>query len=249
MTAAGWYQDPADEGCIRYWDGVAWSTTTAPKPTPVPAPAPAPALVPSPATSRPDPYAQFAAPATYGYDNRPVADHTIVLTGRSGAIATRGILIGVGVIFALAGLGTIGLSTVTTTLFDSLEPHAGSTMVVGTVVEIQVDTMTDSETHQVSPTCRPVAEFTVDGQTYTAMSVAWIGHTVAAGCRWTVGGTADIGYLPDDIAGTARVSTKDDVSETFMSGFSMVFIGGGVFAILIGALLMFAGIKGKIVER
>lgn len=35
MAQAGWYDDPTDPGAMRWWDGVAWSTSTQVRPEPV----------------------------------------------------------------------------------------------------------------------------------------------------------------------------------------------------------------------
>jgi hypothetical protein len=34
--AAGWYADPSGPGSVRWWDGVSWTSTTAPMPQPAP---------------------------------------------------------------------------------------------------------------------------------------------------------------------------------------------------------------------
>lgn len=47
MTPAGWYNDPAGSGHLRWWDGTAWSAHLAPQPTPAPAPVPTP-VAPAP---------------------------------------------------------------------------------------------------------------------------------------------------------------------------------------------------------
>lgn len=36
--AAGWYADPAGSGGLRWWDGVAWTASTAPMPAPAMSP-------------------------------------------------------------------------------------------------------------------------------------------------------------------------------------------------------------------
>jgi hypothetical protein len=68
MPDSGWYPDPDDAMLERFWDGVAWTTTTRPRTTPTDA-VPPPAAVPPTGYAPPTGYgppAEHAPPAGYG---------------------------------------------------------------------------------------------------------------------------------------------------------------------------------------
>lgn len=63
VTPAGWYPDPQEPSNLRYWDGQAWTESTAPAAPPA-APA-APPAPPAPAAGEPGAYPSYPSYPSY----------------------------------------------------------------------------------------------------------------------------------------------------------------------------------------
>jgi hypothetical protein len=216
VPAAGWYPDPQDGSSERWWGGTDWTANTRPlsqAPPPPPPPLPAAVALP-PAGWYPDPenaagekwfdgaewtqatrqrpsHQYAGAPGQpVGVPGQPVGLPrrsrfgwvTYGNPGRSSRTNNPFVGLLVGLIFM--GVGPI-------IFFTSQTPGNMSATTTGTVTSVPVKYSSSSSSTSSSPTCTPVAQFAVGGQTYTARMSAGVWP-----CPWTVGQPIGVAYDP-----------------------------------------------------
>ena len=159
-------------------------------------------------------------------------------SGPRSAVAAKVTVVAMGLLLVFLGVASIGASVMISPPLAPEQPLNDPSVTTGTVREIVL-----TRTELPGNACRPIAEFAVGGTTYEATAT----HSVldgVAGCPWTVGSSAEIEYLPEDIEGTARVrSPMTGIRGTAFTIGNAGFVIGGILAIVGGALLVVYGIR------
>lgn len=225
QIASGWYDDPKGSGQLRYWDGIAWTEHL--RPPAAPPVMPAPTMPPPYGMPAHDPYGTVTPGRPDPYQ-RPVA---FTSNGAGMNVTTQGsprvfgiALIVFGILFTLSSLATMLPGLFMSAAFDDWSSAGpGAVETTGRVIDLRSE----------GADCTPLAEFTVDGETYQA-----IGQITYSPCNTAIGREVTVSYLPGDVGGSAIIA--DDSSFTDM--FSGAFIGGGVIFTLVGVGMIVGGI-------
>jgi hypothetical protein len=134
-------------------------------------------------------------------------------------------LVGIGVVTMLFALATLIPAYMTETLFGSgLSAGPGAVRTTGTVIDLQ----------SVGPECSPIASFTVDGQTYTAISLV-----TTSPCGTALGRDVTVSYQPAEPGGSGVVVQNDGLSSLVSTG----FVAAGVIFGIIGLALLVGGVS------
>lgn len=165
MQQPGWYPSPNYPGQLQYWTGHGWTPQIKPMPVEVDGPPP---------TGTPYEHTSLSAPAP-AHKNINIKPKWILR-------ALAGFLL-------LSGL--IPLAITAPSAIDSLAGN--KTEVVGTVVDLDHSTYTSTSSKNRSrsskPSCAPIVEYSVNGQTYTARSSVY-----TAPCPHTIGESITVKY-------------------------------------------------------
>ena len=199
MQQPGWYPSPQYPGQLQYWDGYNWTPQVKPPAN-------------SPEYSIQDP--------SNVLPSRPIPSFNI-----KSKIALR---ILAGFLFFMA---LIPLVITTPAIASNVGGHYAETS--GKVISIDYSSMhsrnqINSRNNMTTRTCAPVAEYTVDGKTYTATSSIY-----TAPCNIHIGDVIKVKYDADNPSnGFVKESTGIMAIAWFF------FIGGLIF--LAGSIITFA---------
>ena len=173
LPPAGWYPDPQNAVGEKWFDGADWTQATRQRPSHQYAGAPGHSAG-TPGQSAGTPGQSAGAPGqSAGTPGRP-------RFGYRSSNPLVGLLVGL----VFLGLGPI-------IVFTSRTPENMSATTTGTVTSVPVTYSSSSSTTSSSPTCSPVAQFSVGGMTYTARMSAGVWP-----CPWTVGQPIGVAYDP-----------------------------------------------------
>lgn len=200
MNPPGWYPSPERPDHMQYWDGMQWTSQLK-------------ALNELPASHLPPPAMDAHFPGEHsGTGTKP--DRIAV----KGAPSMRQ-----AVSLVLFGLLWLAISALPVSMTLSGAFSTGPTA-EGTVVDVTISESYSRDSRTVRRTCSPVAEFTVDGKTYTASS-----NVFTYPCRWNTGQAVEVAYKAGNPA-DARV--KSDGFNPLILVFPLVgfaVIGSGVW--------------------
>lgn len=206
MNPPGWYPSPERPDHMQYWDGMQWTSQLK-------------ALSDLPASRLPPPSTAAQFPGEYNGTGMRVGRMTV----KSAPSMRQAVSL---MLFGLLWLAMSALPVSAT-----LGPvFSNDPVAEGTVVDVRISESYKRNSSSSSRTCSPVAEFTVDGKTYTASS-----NVFTSPCRWNTGQMVEVSYKADNPA-DARVKS---------GGFNMLIL---VFP-LIGLAVIGFGVRTAIRVR